>query len=136
MPLTFIQEVITMKRILLIALALLMFSASSVFAGGYLLSDDISRPVQQFAPNPSKSRTISLGTKNGYGRYSTQGKLMVQFACRTAAGVLVNTKVSLNSDTANFLVATGGTFAIGDGTSALAFANYSGVAITCGVFGQ
>ena len=125
-----------MKKLIFLTLATLLMMSGAAMAAGYLNNDDLSRPVQTIGPKAALSRSLTLGTK-GYGTYSTLGRIMVTFTCRTAAGVLTKVKVSMNSDLANFLTADAATFSVADGTTRYGFTAYSTAsAITCGVFGQ
>lgn len=69
----------------------------TVLAPALCWAGSIVLPSSNAAPNPSYSRTLTLGTK-GYANYSTNMRDAVRFKGATAAGVATAVKVFLNGD--------------------------------------
>ena len=85
-----------------------------VFGGfGLMPKDANGNVIQNFMPDDTYSRTLSLGTK-GFANYSTPGRGNVAWTCRvkdTSSPVAV--KVFLNGVETHFLTLDTGSFAIG-----------------------
>lgn len=70
-------------------------------------------PIQGFAPDPTKSRIYTLGTK-GFANYSTNGLIAARWTCNiTGTTATNNVKVFMDGVETYFLTTSGDTFIMG-----------------------